>query len=99
MSEHTEHEHEGEGEGTSEHEHPAFPEAAAEPGAETRLLATLYEYHHELGADSVCEADLLAQTPGDEAKLEAALDRLLVRGEVYRPREREYVATSAEVRG
>jgi len=62
-------------------------------GPRQRLLATLTEYHEELGAESVAEQDLLMDTEGDEDTLRAELERLVRWGEVYQPHENHYRRT------
>lgn len=64
-------------------------------GPRQRLLATLREYHHELGAHQVEEDALLEETPGDRATLREELAVLERQGEVYQPQPTVYRLTSA----
>lgn len=65
-------------------------------GPRQRLLATLDEYHEELGANSVKRSDLLEETTGDVDTLREELERLEKKGEVYQPSESFYRRTGAE---
>jgi len=65
-------------------------------GPRQRLLATLDEYHEELGAHQVETEALLTETEGDEDTLREELERLEKEGEVYQPAPDVYRRTGAE---
>lgn len=77
-----------------EETYEAEDEQAVGTGPRQRLLQTLREYHEELGAKTVAERDLLAETPGDTSTLREELARLERQGEVYQPDENWYAATT-----
>jgi len=77
----------------------AEQEVEVDDGPRKRLLATLREYHEELGADQVEREALLEETEGDEATLLEELERLEQQGEVYQPAPDTFRITSAQVEG